>query len=129
MSCSKENDLNSEYIFSITVDKNETISFVNDYYIKISGFQKDEIVKKNLENIFHKDVPKIIIYDLLNTVSKENVWEGIVKCKKFDGGFFWVDLNIFRCEDGDFKIRMRQALQREILSAESKFKETKEKES
>ena len=81
----------------LIVSKTDTkgiITYVNDKFCEISGFSKDELIGKPHNIIRHPDMPKSLFEDMWNTIKKGEVWRGILKNKKKDGGEYWVDTGI-----------------------------------
>ena len=70
------------------------ISYVNDDFIRISGFSKDELIGKNHNMVRHPDMPPAAFEDLWNTIKSSRTWTGIVKNRCKNGDFYWVDATV-----------------------------------
>ena len=66
------------------------ITYVNDAFIKISGYTKDELIGKNHNIVRHPDVPTSVFKDLWETIKNKHTWQGEVKNKKKDGSYYVV---------------------------------------
>lgn len=77
-------------LVSIT-DLNGVIEYVNNNFIEISGFSKEELIGQNHHIIRHPDMPEAAFADLWETVKSGKEWRGIVKNRCKDGSYYWVD--------------------------------------
>jgi len=82
-----EDDAN---IFS-TTDLKGAISAVNDDFVRISGFDRSELIGKNHNVVRHPDMPPAAFEDLWNTVKAGRSWMGMVKNRRKDGDHYWVN--------------------------------------
>ncbi len=78
------------YIVSRTDLKGMT-TYVNDTFVEISGFTREELVGKNHNVIRHPDMPPAAFAWLWETIEKGRPWRGIVKNRCRNGDFYWVD--------------------------------------
>ena len=78
-----------ELIISRT-DLNGIISYVNETFANISGYEPDELVGKPHNVIRHPDMPKSAFTELWKTLKAEKVWKGYVKNLRKDKGYYWV---------------------------------------
>ena len=71
------------------------ITYVNEKFCKISGYTKDELIGKNHNIVRHPDMPKEAFKEMWDTIkNKKQIWQGIVKNRKKDGSFYYVDATI-----------------------------------
>lgn len=76
-------------------DPTGRITYVNNKFCDISGYELEELVGKPHNVVRHPDMPKEAFADLWKTISKDKkIWKGIVKNKKKDGGYYVVDATI-----------------------------------
>ncbi|MCX6788247.1 MAG: ATP-binding protein [Candidatus Kaiserbacteria bacterium] len=81
---------NKTVIISET-DKQGNIIYVNDYFIGISQYSREELIGQNhriLKSGFH---PDSFYKDMWETITQGKVWRGEIKNKAKDGSFYWVD--------------------------------------
>ncbi|MGA1931343.1 EAL domain-containing protein [Arcobacter sp. YIC-464] len=70
------------------------ITYVNDNFVKISGYSRKEAIGSPHSIIRHPDTPKEVFEDLWNTIQNKGIWKGTLKNKRKDGTFYWVNLLI-----------------------------------
>lgn len=74
-----------------TTDLKGVITFVNDEFVKASGFSRDELVGKSHNIVRHPDMPPAAFQDLWDTIKSGHSWKGMVKNRCKDGSYYWVD--------------------------------------
>jgi aerotaxis receptor len=74
-----------------TTDTKGRITYVNDDFLSISGFSKDELLDKAHNIVRHPDMPPAAYEDLWNTIKTGKPWMGIVKNRCKNGDHYWVD--------------------------------------
>jgi len=79
----------NEEIISLT-DFSGIITYVNDTFAEISGYQAEELIGKPHHLIRHPDMPKSAFLDLWQTIKAGKEWHGYVKNLRKDGGYYWV---------------------------------------
>ncbi len=70
------------------------ITYVNDNFIKISGYSKEELIGAPHNLIRHPDTPKEVFENLWNTIQSKKTWKGTLKNRRKDGSHYWVNLII-----------------------------------
>lgn len=80
----------SEQLIS-TTDLKGIITFVNDGFVRVSGFSRDEMVGKSHNIVRHPDMPPGAFADLWSTIKSGRSWKGVVKNRCKDGSYYWVD--------------------------------------
>ncbi len=78
------------YIVSRT-DLKGLITFVNDTFVDISGFSREELLHKNHNIIRHPDMPPVAFQELWQTVQAGRPWRGLVKNRCKNGDHYWVE--------------------------------------
>lgn len=78
-----------ELIVSQT-DNNGVITMCNEAFVRMSGFQREELLGAPHSILRHPDMPRAAFADLWATVSEGRRWSGYVKNLRRDGGFYWV---------------------------------------
>ena len=80
---------NDELIVSRT-DLNGIITYANETFAQISGYEIDELVGKPHNIVRHPDMPHSVFKTLWQTLRKGEMWRGYVKNLRKDNGFYWV---------------------------------------
>lgn len=89
----------TQAIVSMT-DPKGRITYVNPYFIEVSGFDEDELLGKAHNLVRHPDMPPEAFEDLWNTLHEGIPWTGLVKNRRKDGGFYWVQANVTPIYEG-----------------------------
>jgi len=79
----------NELIISRT-DLRGVITYANETFARISGYEVDELVGKPHNIVRHPDMPKSVFKGLWQSLKDGIKWEGAVKNLRKDGGFYWV---------------------------------------
>lgn len=77
------------------------ITYVNGLFESISGFSADEVIGKTHRIIRHPDMPNTVFKDLWRTIGSKKVWQGTIKNRKKNGGYYYVDTTIVPILDQD----------------------------
>ncbi len=78
------------YLVSKT-DLKGIITYVNEAFVDISGFSRDELIGSNHNLVRHPDMPEAAFRDLWTTVKSGTPWRGLVKNRCKNGDFYWVE--------------------------------------
>lgn len=78
-----------ELIISRT-DLNGVITYANETFAEISGYEIGELVGRPHNIVRHPDMPAAVFRELWETVNQKKQWTGIVKNLRKDRGFYWV---------------------------------------
>ena len=73
-----------------TTDPKGRITHVNDDFVEISGFERDELIGKAHNIVRHPDMPPAAFEDLWKTIKGGESWLGIVKNRCKNGDHYWV---------------------------------------
>ncbi|MGE5538029.1 MAG: methyl-accepting chemotaxis protein [Gemmatimonas sp.] len=77
----------------LIVSKTDTkgrITFVNDTFLKVSGFDESELIGAPHNIVRHPDMPVEAFADLWDTLKSGLPWTGAVKNRCKNGDFYWV---------------------------------------
>ena len=77
------------YIVSETDEKGK-ITFVNDYFIEVSGYSEEELIGKPHSIVRHPDMPKVVFKLLWETISQGLNINAVVKNLAKDGRYYWI---------------------------------------
>ncbi len=115
---------NTGEIISAT-DTKGIITTANETFVKISGFEYEELLGAPHNILRHPDMPKAAFANLWHTVQQGKDWMGIVKNRCKNGDHYWVDAFVTPVFDGSKLIgyeSVRFRPQREhILRAEQAY--------
>lgn len=67
------------------------ITYANPAFIALSRFTEAELIGHSHNVVRHPDMPPEAFADLWETLKAGSPWQGIVKNRAKDGGFYWVD--------------------------------------
>lgn len=74
-----------------TTDARGVITYANDEFIRVSGYQRDELIGKNHNIIRHPAMPAAAFKDLWQTLKQGRSWRGAVVNRCKNGDHYWVD--------------------------------------
>ena len=60
-------------------DKNGTIIYANDIFLKTSGYKKSEVIGQKHKIIRHSTTDDKAIQNMWNTITKNEIWSGVVR--------------------------------------------------
>ncbi|MBI6882826.1 methyl-accepting chemotaxis protein [Pseudomonas putida] len=95
-----EVELKDEDFLISRTDLQGKITYANPGFIKISGYSKDELFGENHNIVRHPDMPSAAFADLWSSLKNGDLWTGIIKNRRKDGGFYWVKANVSPCYQG-----------------------------
>ena len=75
-------------------DKQGKITFVNNKFCEISGYNKEELIGKNHNIVRHPSMGKDFFKNLWKTILNKNIFRGVIVNKKKDGNPYYVDTTI-----------------------------------
>ena len=78
------------YIVSRTDLKGIT-TYVNETFVKVSGFSREELIGKNHNVVRHPDMLPGAFAWMWKTIEKGRPWRGVVKNRCKNGDYYWVD--------------------------------------
>jgi aerotaxis receptor len=79
-----------ELIISRT-DLHGNITYANETFCEISGYDFDELVGKPHSIVRHPDMPISVFEELWSTIKDKRQWSGVVKNLRKDRGYYWVN--------------------------------------
>jgi aerotaxis receptor len=123
-----------KYLVSKT-DLRGIITYCNDAFIALSGFEKAELIGKSHNVVRHPDMPAAAFADLWATVKAGRPWRGTVKNRCKDGDHYWVDAFVVplrkngettgymsvRSEPSRTQVREAEALYQQINAGQAKL--------
>ncbi len=88
-----------KYIVSKT-DLKGRITYVNPYFVEVSGFSERELLGAPHNLVRHPDMPPEAFHDLWSTLQSGLPWTGLVKNRRKDGSFYWVEASATPLQEG-----------------------------
>ncbi len=91
---------NVEHVLSETdsivtkTDLKGIITYVNDDFIQICGFTREQLIGSSHNIIRHPDMPIEAFEDLWESLKAGRTWTGVVKNRCQNGDFYWVLANV-----------------------------------
>ncbi|MDD4882966.1 bifunctional diguanylate cyclase/phosphodiesterase [Sulfuricurvum sp.] len=70
------------------------ITYVNENFCTVSGYSSEELIGHPHSIVRHPDTDVSVFRSLWSTIQSKQIWQGIIKNRKKDGGYYWVDLKI-----------------------------------
>ncbi len=98
-------------------NKNGIITYVNEMFCTVSGYEKDELIGKPHSVIRHPDSPHELFEQMWHTIKKEKkIWCGVIKNKTKLGKDYIVQTSIMPLKDSSGNIFEYIALRNDITS-------------
>jgi PAS domain S-box-containing protein len=91
---------NHEYVVpeeAVLVSKTDihgNITYCNKEFCEVSGFMESELLGAPHNIVRHPDVPKRVFADCWQTIQAGDSWHGIIKNRRKNGDYYWVNANI-----------------------------------
>lgn len=91
---------NTEFVVSdtqtiiSTTDLKGNITYANPYFIEASGFTEAELIGAPQNILRHPDMPAVAFADMWSSIKSGLPWTGIVKNRRKNGDFYWVQANV-----------------------------------
>lgn len=95
-------------------DLSGRITYVNDKFCEVSGFEREELIGKAHNIVRHPESDAKVFEQLWKTIQSKQMWTGILKNRKKDGGHYWVDMGIVPIVDESDEIVEYIAVRHEI---------------
>ncbi len=89
----------SSVIISTTDLKGQT-TYVNDEFLRISGFEEQELLNKSHNIVRHPDMPPAAFENLWQMLKAKKPWMGVVKNRCKNGDYYWVNAYVMPIEKG-----------------------------
>jgi len=106
-----ENKLLNEYkeivdksTYVTKTDITGKITYVNDKFIELSGFSKEELIGQYHNIVRHPNVSKAFYKRMWNTILSKKTWKGVIKNLKKNNEVFYIETTISPILDIDDEI-------------------------
>ena len=88
----RERDFTAIQRLITTTDTHGTITYCNDAFVSISGFERNQLLGAPHNIVRHPDMPEAVFAHMWSHLKVGKAWMGIVKNRCKNGDFYWVDL-------------------------------------
>jgi len=95
-------------------DKKGVITYINDKFIKISGYTKEELIGQNQNIVRSKNSPSSLFKDMWQTIQNKKIWYGDIENRKKDGTPYFVSVTLIPILDQNNNIYEYIALRYDI---------------
>lgn len=86
-----EYEIHQDALLISSTDAKGVITSCNDEFASASGFKNDELQGHSHNIVRHPDMPEAIFRDMWATLKSGSAWMGIVKNRRKNGDYYWVD--------------------------------------
>jgi PAS domain S-box-containing protein len=80
------------------------ITFVNEAFCLVTGYEKDELINRPHSIIRHGDMPAELFELLWTTIARGMIFRGIIKNKKKDNTHYWVRATIMPIQSREMEV-------------------------
>lgn len=95
-------------------NKKGDITFVNENFVRISGYSSEELIGKNHRLINSGYHPASFWTNMWKTISSGNIWRAEVRNRAKDGSFYWVDTFVMPFLNDDATVREFLSIRNDI---------------
>lgn len=86
--------LDDDTTLMTTTDAQSYITYANQDFVDVSGYERDEIHGQPHKLVRHPDMPKAAFADMWGTLKQGLPWTGLVKNRRKNGDHYWVRANV-----------------------------------
>ena len=83
-----------------TTDLKGRLTYCNPAFIHVSGYTREELLGQPHNMIRHPDMPEEAFRDMWETIASGRPWTALVKNRRKDGSFYWVQANVTPLMEG-----------------------------
>lgn len=88
-----------------TFDTNKKMIYVNDFFIELTKYDKDDILGQDYRSFFHYEMPRAIIEEQSLTLENGNKWQGKIKYLTSIDSIFYTNCTIIPVLDENKEIK------------------------
>lgn len=89
-----EYPVSEDVVLVSRTDLNGVITYCNKAFCEVSGFTENELLGEPHNIVRHPDVPQRVFADCWETISLGKLWHGVIKNRRKNGDYYWIDANI-----------------------------------
>ena len=109
-------DIVDKYVITSSTDSKGIITSTSEAFCEISGYSEQELIGNSHGILRHNDMPVAIYNQLWTTITRGKTWQGELKNRKKDGGFYWVHAYISPVFDDQGGISGYTAIREDITN-------------
>ncbi|MBU0711743.1 PAS domain S-box protein [bacterium] len=116
----------------VVLDMNKKITYVNPFFLKLYGYDSEEILNKPVVILSGDDDPEKHYSNIFNIVGSKRLWRGHDRRKRKDGTIFWASSsvteikdekgNIFYYSEASRDITQQKRMEEALLESEERFR-------
>jgi len=76
------------------MDPSGTITYVNDEYVRVCGYEREELLGARCDLLSHPEIDKAVFEEIWTTILEKRIWKGILKNKTKSGSDYYVKSTI-----------------------------------
>jgi len=95
-------------------DLKGNITYVNENFIRVSGYTFEEVMGKPHSIVRHPDTSKETFKEMWNTIQSKRIWKGILQNLSKKGNAYWIDSTVMPILDEHNEIIEYIAIRHEI---------------
>jgi len=84
----------STTLMLVITDSKGRITFVNDNFLKMSGYSTEELMGKDYRTLNSTYHPQAFYNEIFHTISQGEVWKGEIRDISKTGAYYWTDTTI-----------------------------------
>jgi aerotaxis receptor len=113
-----------------TTDTQSHITYVNEAFVEVSGFNREEIMGQPHNTVRHPDMPAEAFADMWATLKAGQSWTALIKNRRKNGDHYWVRANATPIQrdgvvTGYMSVRTKPEAQ-EVTAAEDLYRRFRE---
>jgi len=89
----REYDFPADATLMSSTDTHSRITYANEAFIQLSGFERDELLGQPHNLVRHPDMPREAFADMWASLKAGMSWTALVKNRRKDGDHYWVRAN------------------------------------
>ncbi|MEM9082298.1 MAG: ATP-binding protein [Planctomycetota bacterium] len=116
-----------EHAIVAITDPRGVITYINDKFCKISGYEPEELIGKTHRVVNSGTHPKSFFVDMWRAISSGKTWHGEICNRAKDGSLYWVDSTIVPFYDIDGNLTQYVSIRADVTerrAAEKLLKKT-----
>ncbi|PRY66398.1 methyl-accepting chemotaxis sensory transducer with Pas/Pac sensor [Vreelandella songnenensis] len=127
----REYVLSDEAVLISRSDLKGRVTFANSTFVDVSGYTREELIGAPHNLLRHPDMPEAAYADFWKTIQAGGTWQGLVKNRRKNGDYYWVNATVAPLKDGDrvvgYTSVRRKAVPEAVAQAAPVYAELREK--